>query len=114
MVVEMIEPFAFVERIPDTIEEIAKADVVPRPLEKKRLEVDAVVAKKFVEVALPETKRLPVVVAPPLIVSPVTCDPPPIVVEPTLFMDRNVVVAVFVDDATVKRILEFIVSPALA
>jgi hypothetical protein len=50
-VVDCRPPVALVERSPERMDEIAKAEVVPRPLEKKRFEVEAVVAKKDVAVA---------------------------------------------------------------
>jgi hypothetical protein len=50
-VVDCRPPVALVDRSPERIEEMAKADVVPRPLEKKRLVEDAVVAKNDVAVA---------------------------------------------------------------
>jgi hypothetical protein len=47
--------------------------------EVKRFVEEAVVAKREVVVALPDTRRLPVVVAPPAIVSPPAWVPLPIV-----------------------------------
>jgi hypothetical protein len=68
MVVGMREPLALVERSAEGRPVIASAEVVPCPPEKKRLDDEAVAAKKFVEVPNvpandwkvddPEAKRL--------------------------------------------------------
>jgi hypothetical protein len=67
--------------------------------------LEAVEAKSAVEVALPETTRLPVVVAPPLMVSPVRAVPPPIVLEPVLPIENTV------DDAEVMNSAMLAIDP---
>jgi hypothetical protein len=66
----------------ETTPAVALRNPVTEPKEKfdvKRFVEEAVEAKKAEDVALPETNKLPVVVAPPAIVRPPACAPLPIV-----------------------------------
>ena len=72
----MIDPNAFVFKRVETREEMAKVVEVP-------CWNDVLTAVRLARVVEPVTRRFPVVVAPPEIVSPPACDPLPIVDEPS-------------------------------